>query len=83
MQRVKLRYKDYLGQLTSSAFANRLDSLDTDQAKKCLASSGPNSDTLVVFLKDFFFKFNFEKYQQMTIKIACKLSQHAKSYTYS
>ena len=35
-------------------------------------------DTLIVFLKEYFEKFNFEKSQQRTTK-ACEITQHANS----
>ena len=56
------KYAAYLGYWIT--FAN---SMDTDQARQNVCSDlGPNCLTLMVFLKEFFEKVDFEKNQQTT-----------------
>ena len=54
------------------------DSLDPDQARLNVGlNMDPNCLTLMVFLKDFFVKVNFEN-KITEDKKACRITQHAK-----
>ena len=77
-----VNYSDFISNsfLASGNFCRLLttfaDSLDPYQ--ECRSWSGSKLfDTLILFLKEFFEKVNFEKSQQMTLK-AWKITHHAK-----